>query len=257
MEDFGKVSVVMPAYNSGRFITEAIASVLAQTYSNWELLIVDDASTDATAELLQNFRQDDRIKIFRFSENKGTQFSRNKAIEEASGDFIAFLDADDLWKPEKLYLQLQMMQTNKLPACFSSYELISENGQNLHTKIEALSLLSYQKLQKANYVGNLTGIYDVRQLGKVFAPDLKKRQDWALWLEVIRLGGAMYSIRESLAYYRVRKNSISGNKLEMLRYNYKVYHEILGFSKAKSLLKMCTFLWEQFFVKSRQQIRLD
>lgn len=174
MEDFGKVSVVMPAYNSGRFITEAISSVLAQTYSNWELLIVDDASTDATAELLQNFRQDDRIKIFRFSENKGTQFSRNKAIEEASGDFIAFLDADDLWKPEKLYLQLQMMQTNKLPACFSSYELISENGQNLHTKIEALSLLSYQKLQKANYVGNLTGIYDVRQLGKVFAPDLKK-----------------------------------------------------------------------------------
>ncbi len=257
MKEFGKVSVIMPAFNCEHFIAEAIESVQKQTYQNWELLIVDDASEDGTRKVAENYLSEERISIFYNSTNSGTQHSRNKAIQEASGDFIAFLDADDAWKPEKLQKQLYFMQENQLAACFSSYELMDENGIPSNKKIEALPVLTYEKLLKANYVGNLTGVYSVEKLGKIFAPNIQKRQDWALWLEVIQKGGKMESIAESLAYYRIRKNSISGNKLEMLKYNYQVYNKVLGYSTPKSLIKMLIFLKEQLFIKSKQHKKSD
>ncbi|MBT8295270.1 MAG: glycosyltransferase, partial [Gramella sp.] len=206
-----------------------------------------------TKEIILEFSQnDERIKILENLSNRGTHNARNKGIEAAQGDLIAFLDADDLWKPEKLQKQVKFLREENATACFSSYELISENGEKLNKKIQALPNLTYKKLLKANYVGNLTGIYDVSILGKIYCPEISKRQDWALWLEVIAKGGPMRGIQESLAIYRVRKNSISRNKLEMLKYNFKVYHHILGYNLFASLWKMLVFLNEQFFVKSRQ-----
>lgn len=253
MKDLGLVSVIMPAYNSEDFIAEAIRSVIEQSYHNWELLVIDDYSVDSTREIIQELsRKDDRIRLLSNTTNKGTHHSRNKGIKEAAGDFIAFLDADDLWKPEKLYMQLKLLQKEDIAACFSSYELISENGTELGKKVEALPVLNYKKLLKANYVGNLTGIYSLKKLKKIYCPEIRKRQDWALWLRVIENGGPMEGIQESLAIYRIRKNSISTNKLEMLRYNFTIYHQVLGYGFLKSLWRMLIFLNEQFFVKSRQ-----
>lgn len=255
MEDFGKVSVIMPAYNSGKFIGHAIDSVIAQTYSNWELLIVDDASTDDTSEIIrQKQAYDEIIQFFQHETNLGTQYARNKAIEYASGRFIAFLDADDLWMPEKLEIQLKTMEKEQVAGCFSSYDLINEDGNEIGRKIKALPQLYFQKLLKANYVGNLTGIYDTKKLGKIYCPDIAKRQDWALWLEVIKKGGPLTGIQQSLAKYRLRKDSISNNKLEMLRYNFRVYHQVLGFGYLHSYWRMLIFLKEQFIVKSQQEI---
>lgn len=254
MEEFGPVSVIMPAYNCGDFIGQAIDSVIAQTYTHWELLIVDDASTDNTAEIVrQKKASEERIRFFQHSINLGTQHARNKAIQEGSGRFIAFLDADDLWLPEKLEIQLRIMQKDKVAGCFSSYDLIDEAGRKTGKKIMALPKLSFQKLLKANYVGNLTGIYDSKKIGKIYCPDIAKRQDWALWLEVVKKGGPLIGIGQSLAKYRVRKGSISTNKLEMLKYNFRIYHQVLDYGFFYSYWHMLIFLKEQFFVKSKQE----
>ncbi|MCB7481881.1 glycosyltransferase family 2 protein [Christiangramia sediminis] len=253
MSNKGIVSVIMPAYNSEAFITESIQSVIAQTYSQWELLIVDDASSDSTKKIIEKFSsKDDRIRLLVNSTNSGTHNSRNKGIKAASGQFIAFLDADDQWEPKKLKKQLKVLSKPNVAACFSSYELINEKGEKLNKKIQALPVLHYDKLLKANYVGNLTGIYNVNILGKIYCPEISKRQDWALWLKVIEEGGPIEGIQESLAIYRVRKNSISTNKLEMLKYNFKVYHSILNYGYFQSIWRMLIFLNEQFFVKSKQ-----
>lgn len=253
MKDYGLVSVIMPAYNSEAFITEAIKSVIDQTYQKWELFVIDDHSSDSTRNILEEYsRIDDRIHVLGNTINRGTAYSRNKGIKVAAGDFITFLDADDLWKPEKLKIQLEILQTENIAACFSSYELISENGEQLNKKVQALPVLKYEKLLKANYVGNLTGIYSTTKLGKIYCPEILKRQDWALWLKVIEEGGPMEGIQQPLAIYRIRKNSISTNKLEMLKYNFNVYHQVLGYGFLKSLWRMFIFLNEQFLVKSRQ-----
>ncbi|MDT0689627.1 glycosyltransferase family 2 protein [Salegentibacter sp. F188] len=247
------VSIIMPAYNSAEFITEAILSVQKQTYSNWELLVIDDASKDFTlSKVRTHAKEDPRIKLFENKKNKGTGYSRNKGIKAAKGDFIAFLDADDLWKVNKLEMQLEFMKSNELSVSYSSYERITENGQKRNEIIEALPYLTYEKLLKANYIGNLTGMYDVVQLGKIYAPEVRKRQDWALWLEAIKKGGTAKGLKEPLALYRLRRNSVSGNKLEMLGHNFNIYYRVLGFSFFKSLKYMGIFLKEQLVVKTRQ-----
>lgn len=247
------VSVIMPAFNAEDFIETAVESVIAQTYSNWELFIIDDASTDATFSKAENLeKQDSRIKILQNQNNFGTGISRNNGIKAAQGDFIAFLDADDQWKPKKLQIQLEIMQQQDASVCFSSYLQIDENGNSRNEIIEALTTLTYQKLLKSNYLGNLTGIYSAKKLGKIYAPEIRKRQDWALWLEAVKKGGPALGIQQCLAKYRVRKGSISRNKLEMLKFNFNIYYKILGFNFIKSTGYMLVFLKEHFFVKRKQ-----
>ena len=251
------VSVIMPAFNAEDFIEAAVESVIAQTYSNWELFIIDDASTDATFSKAQKLaKQDFRIKILQNQKNSGTGVSRNKGIKATQGDFIAFLDADDQWKPKKLEIQLEIMQEHKASVCFSSYLQIDENGNSRNEIIEALPTLTYQKLLKSKYLGNLTGIYNVKKLGKIYAPEIRKRQDWALWLEAVKKGGPAIGIQQCLAKYRVRKGSISRNKFEMLKYNFNIYHKILGFDFPKSVGYMLVFLKEHFYVKPKQVKRI-
>lgn len=252
------VSVIMPVFNAQDYVGNAVRSVMAQTYPHWELFIIDDSSSDNSLSISREFSEkDERITVLFNESNQGPGISRNRGIEAAIGNFIAFLDADDLWKPEKLQKQLNFMQEQQVDVCFSSYELISEDGKRLDRMVDALPFLTYQKLLKSNYVGNLTGIYNAKKLGKVYCPEIRKRQDWGMWLAAVRKAGIAKSIKEPLAFYRQRKNSISGNKLEMLRYNFNIYHRVLDFSFLKSVGYMLNFLREHFFVKKRQEKRLD
>ncbi len=247
------VSIVTPSYNSNRFISDTIQSVLDQTHKNWELIIVDDASKDNTCEIVNRFiKNDSRIKLIKLNQNFGAGVARNKAIHEAKGAFIAFLDADDLWKPYKLEKQLEFMETYKLSFTFSSYDQINEKGVLLHKQVKALTVLNYRKLLRCNYVGNLTGIYSVAALGKIYMPKIRKRQDWVLWMRVIEKSGETKGIQESLAYYRIRKDSMSANKINLIKYNYNFYRKGLNFATLKSVFYLILFLVEYFFVKSKQ-----
>ncbi|SHF71270.1 hypothetical protein SAMN05444483_102138 [Salegentibacter echinorum] len=248
------VSVIMPAFNAAGFIEAAVTSVISQSYSNWELFIIEDASNDKTFQIIETLSTEDaRIKILRNNENCGAGVSRNKGIKAARGDYIAFLDADDLWKPKKLEIQLKIMQEQSAAVCFSSYVQIDEQGTSRHELIEALPVLTYKKLLKSNYLGNLTGIYNVEKIGKIYAPNIRKRQDWALWLEALKKDGAAIGVQQPLAEYRVRKGSISRNKFKMLRYNFNIYRQVLKFSFLKSSWWLLIFLKEHFFVKSKQK----
>lgn len=251
------VSIIMPAYNAADYIAESISSVIGQTYSNWELIIIDDASQDDTIHIVEEHaRQEKRIKLHPLPTNQGAGFARNIGIKASKGDFICFLDADDLWIPDKLRVQVEFMQAHDAKVSYSSYDLMDETGKQLGCRITALENLSFDKLLRANYIGNLTGMYNAADLGKIYCPLIRKRQDWGLWLLATRKAGGARGIAQPLAWYRVRRHSISGNKWEMVKYNFRVYRKVLQFSLFKSFYKMIIFLWEQFFVKSRQKVSL-
>lgn len=248
------VSIITAMYNSEAFISESINSVINQTYKNWELLLIDDFSTDKTLQIIQPFLdRNSNIKLIKNNTNQGAGITRNKGIEAANGDYIAFLDGDDVWKSEKLEIQIAFMQNHACDVSFSSYEQIDEEGTALNKLVKALPKLTYSKFLKSNYIGNLTGIYSAKAIGKIEAPNLRKRQDWMLWLAAVKKSGKpALGIQESLAYYRVRKDSMSSNKFNLLKHNYWVYKKGLGFSTLKSLYSMLVFLKEHFFVKSKQ-----
>lgn len=245
-------------FNSEAYISDTINSVLNQTFKNWELLLIDDYSRDKTLDIAKSFAgKHSNILVFENQKNQGAAVSRNKGITEAKGDYITFLDADDLWKPEKLEKQLTFMKAENCDICFSSYELINEKGFPLNKLVKALPVLNYKKLLKSNYIGNLTGIYSTKILGKITTPNLLKRQDWLLWLLALKKSGKpAKGIQESLAYYRVHESSMSSNKWNLVKYNYWVYKKGLGFSTIKSIYCLMVFLVEHFFVKSRQIISI-
>lgn len=257
-EESPLVSVIMPAYNSADFISESIHSVLQQTHQNWELLIIDDASQDNTVSLIKEFETlDSRIRLFQNTTNLGAGITRNLGIKTSQGAYIAFLDSDDLWLPKKLETQLKFMQAHDLSMTYSSYQLIDEQGNDLNKQVVALPKLTFQKLLKSNYVGNLTGIYNVDKLGKIYCPELRKRQDWAMWLTILQKIKSSKGISQPLAKYRIREKSISNNKVGLLKYNYLVYREFLKYSRLKSILKMSVFLKEHFLIKNKQEAPLD
>lgn len=249
----GLVSIITPIYNSSKYIAEAITSVQQQTYTDWEHIIIDDASTDCSAEIVEGFAaKDSRIRFYKHSENKGAAFCRNFATKMATGKYIAFLDSDDLWVPEKLKIQLDFMEYYQCDVSFSSYIQIDKNRQPLHKRIIAKESLSYKKQHSNNYIGNLTGMYNVQKLGKIMAPKIRKRQDWAVWLEAIkRSGKPAMGIQQDLAYYCVRKGSVSSNKWKLVKYNFQFYYRYLNYSWPKSVYFLLIFFWEYFFERPK------
>ena len=240
-------------YNNETVIEETIHSVIRQTYSNWELILVDDASPDRTINKVKALIEiDSRIKLFSHAKNKGAAEARNLGTKMAKGNYIAFLDADDLWKENKLKLQINDLTKGKADVCFGSYELINALSEPLNKKVHALKALTYKKLLKANYIGNLTGIYNCETLGKIYTKDLKKRQDWLLWLEAIkRSKKPAIGIPETIAYYRISEGSLSSNKTNLIKHNFNVYRKGLGFSYIKSSVYLLQFFYEHLFVKTR------
>ena len=232
-----KVSVITPNFNCARFLARTIESVIAQTYKNWEMIIVDDGSTDNSLEIIKKYQQQDpRISFYQMDGNQGPAKARNLAIEKASGRFIAFLDSDDLWHPEKLEAQIFFMQDKKVALSFTFYQLMNEKGEHLNKTIESPLELSYHRLLMSNRIGCLTAIYDTQKLGKVFMPDIRKRQDYGLWLKILRQGITAYGLARTLASYRVREASVSSSKFGLLSYNWELFRRVEGLS-----------VWRSFF----------
>ncbi|NGY36679.1 glycosyltransferase family 2 protein [Flavobacterium sp. XN-5] len=244
------VSIIIPCFNSEKFISETIQSVQNQSYQNWEIIAVDDCSSDATvAIILEMIEKDDRIQLFQFEKNSGTGVARNKGLAIAKGRYISFLDADDLWKPEKLEKQIDFLTENNVPFTFSFYDCIDEEGKPLSKRVEAPLNLSYRELFFCNYIGNLTGIYDVDYFGKIPISAIRKRQDWMLWLTVLKKIKTAQPVPESLAFYRIRENSLSISKFDLIKYNFAVYRRFHGFNFPIAVACMSLFLVVQLFIK--------
>jgi glycosyltransferase involved in cell wall biosynthesis len=244
------VSIITPAYNSEKFIAQTIQSVQNQTYQNWEMIIVDDASSDQTISIITDFtKYDSRIQFFKLDKNSGTGVARNIALSKSKGRYISFLDADDLWKPEKLKTQIDFLTIKNLPLAFSYYDCIDENGKSLKKRVEAPLYLTYRQLFFCNYIGNLTGIYDVNYFGKIAISNNRKRQDWTLWLTILNKIRIAQVIPESLAFYRKRENSISATKLALLQHNFAVYRTFHGFNLVAATFCMVPFLFTQLLIK--------
>jgi len=230
-----KVTVITPLYNSEQFISGAISSVQAQKMSHWEMIVVDDCSTDKCPEIVNSFVEvDSRIKLFRLNDNSGPAVARNFAIKAASGRFIAFLDSDDQWLPDKLEKQIDFMIKNDYAFTYTGYEKITESGEKTGNKVCPASRVAYGDLLKSNQIGCLTAIYDTKRLGKVYMPLIRKRQDYGLWLKILKKIPAAHCLNESLALYRVRNDSVSSNKLEMVKYNWQLYRKVENLSITRS-----------------------
>lgn len=220
------VSIITPLHNAEAFVAETISSVLAQSYQDWELIIVDDVSGDQSVDIVERFlEQDARIKLIRLTENSGAAVARNTGIEAARGRYIAFLDSDDLWLPEKLSTQLAFMQTHGHAFSFSAYERIDEHGKSLG-EVGVPEKVNYRQMLKTSVIGCLTAMYDTHFFGKVYMPLIRKRQDYGLWLKLLRQVDFAYGIQQPLARYRIRRNSISSNKLNTATYNWRLYREV-------------------------------
>jgi glycosyltransferase involved in cell wall biosynthesis len=243
------VSIITPTYNSEKYISETIQSIQAQTHTNWELLITDDCSTDQTIKTVKRFQENDsRIRLYKLEKNQGAGIARNNSIIKATGRYIAFCDSDDQWKPAKLEKQVKFMKTHKLAFTYTSYETINEEGK-LIGKVSSPTNLILQDMLRNNYVGCLTAIYDTEIIGKQLMSDIRKRQDWVLWLKIFKIIKQTKGMSESLALYRDRSNSISSNKAQMIKYTWIVYNKELKFSRSKSFFLMINFIF--FYVKKK------
>jgi teichuronic acid biosynthesis glycosyltransferase TuaG len=227
----------MPAYNAELYIGSAIESVLGQSYQNWELLVVNDASSDKTGSIVAKIVENDsRVMLFTNMTNMGIAYSRNRALENAKGRFIAFLDSDDLWLPEKLTTQLSHMIDRNASIAYSGYTRINEQGRYLGTVTPPI-MITYHDLLKSNYIGNLTGVYDCQNLGKEYFRNFK-HEDYIAWLNLLKRARCAHGIPQELAQYRVYSGSTSSNKFKALGWQWRIYRE----SEELSIVKSCMFM---------------
>lgn len=219
------VSIIMPAYNSGQFIGESIRSVLAQTYKDWELLIADDCSTDNTASIVAAF-DDPRIHYQRNAHNMGAAQTRNNAIRQAKGRYIAFLDSDDLWTPDKLEKQIAFMETNGYAFTFADYQIINEDGSPQNKILHMPVSLSYHQYLRNTAIGCLTVVIDRQQTGDFLMPNIKSSHDMALWLLIMRRGFKAYAFPECVASYRLVSTSNTAKKWKAAQDVWRVYRDL-------------------------------
>lgn len=232
------VSIITPCYNAESTIKETIDSVLSQTYQDWEMIIVDDCSKDSSADIIKAYVEKDcRIIYFKTEKSSGSPTKpRNIAIEYASGRYIAFLDSDDIWLPNKLEEQIKLFETDDVAVVYSNYEKITEDGKRNSRIVIAPNTVNYKELLKGNVIGNLTGIYDTQKAGKVFCQK-QHHEDYLLWLNVLKQGHIAKNTNTVTALYRVREQSVSSNKLKVIRWQWYIYRNILGLN----LLQSCYY----------------
>ncbi|HFD4037848.1 TPA: glycosyltransferase family 2 protein [Vibrio parahaemolyticus] len=233
------VSIIMPSYNSEGTILESIQSVLSQTYKNWELIIVDDRSTDNTWQVIQTYADKyDNIRIYQNKENLGAGASRNFAIKKAKGRFIAFLDSDDLWTEDKLAEQIPFMLENNYPLTYTHYSRF--NSEEELSVVTAPEYTTYKKLMYSNVIGCLTAVYDTQALGKRYMPLIRKRQDMGLWLDILKDTPKAYCLPKPLAKYRM-DSGMTANKFSVLSYQWKFYRDVVGLSLPRSLFTFSVY----------------
>ena len=218
------VSIVMPSYNTAEYIAESIKSVQNQTYTDWELLIVDDCSTDNTDDVVQAFLSDSRIRYIKNETNSGAAISRNRALREAKGKWIAFLDSDDLWHPEKLQRQIAFMEKNGYAFTYTDY-MIKQNGQWIPYVYDGPMVVNRTMMYNYCYFSTITVMYDREKIGLIQIEDLRKNNDYAMWLQIIEKSKC-YRLPECLSYYIKHEGSVSsGSKLKLIKWHYILFNK--------------------------------
>ena len=260
MKDNGLVSVIMPSYNTAKHIGESIESVMNQTYSNWELIIVDDCSTDDTDVVVQGYLSDSRIRFLKNEKNSGAAISRNYALREAKGKWVAFLDSDDVWLPEKLESQIAFMLEKKCGFSYTNYEEMDEDSNPLGVMVTGPKCITQKGMFAYCWVGCLTVMYDTELVGTVQIKDIQKNNDYAMWLQICRKADC-YLLDETLAKYRKRIGSISRHGIwTMMGWHYKMWRSVTECSKLTAVFYTALNLFfgtakKLFYVKRRRSAR--
>ena len=240
------VSVITPTFNSSAFVREALQSVCNQTVQDWEHIVVDDCSQDNTREILrEKAGSEQRLRLFFLNVNCGPAQARNAGISAARGRYIAFLDSDDLWEPDKLALQLQAMQESGTAFVYGAYYRMVE-GSSKKTLIPVPGSIDYQGLLNSTVIATLTAMYDTKKLGRVLMPEIRKRQDYALWLKLLRMTPRAHGVAQPLGTLRKRPGSLSSNKLNSMYYTWRVYRKCESLSMVRSLYHFCNYAWRAF-----------
>lgn len=232
----------MPMYNSERFLRASIESVISQTYRNWELLVIDDFSTDNSYQIAKEYAvKDSRIRVIRNTVKKGMPSApRNIGVQAARGRFIAFLDSDDLWFPQKLEQQLALFKDNRTAIVYSNYEKMDEKGLRSNRIVTAPAHVTYRTLLFGNIIGNLTGIYDSKKVGKVPIKDIH-HEDYVMWLQILKQGYIAKNTDTTLAAYRVSSSSVSADKLIAIKWQWNIYRNIEHLSLLRSALYFSSY----------------
>lgn len=248
-----KVSIIVPVYNAEKYIKQTIDSVLAQSESNWELLLIANGCTDGSEKVIEEYcqkLQDNRIRLICQKNSQGAAQARNKGVLEAKGRYIAYLDADDLWKSEKLKHQLAFMQHTKAAFSFTGYEFADEEGKGMGKVVKVPKQLTYREALKNTTIFTTTVMFDTKKIEKKMLemPQIKS-EDTALWWKVLRNGYTAYGLNENLALYRRQKKTLSSNKLEAIRRIWNLYRQAEGLGRMKSIYYFC--FWAVRAVKRR------
>lgn len=238
----GLVSIIMPVYNNERHLKESIGSVLAQQYTYWELILIDDASTDASYNLIERYaRSEPRIRSIRLEKNSGAAVARNVGLEHALGRYVAFLDADDFWKPEKLSCQLKMMKDDGRAFSFTAIEMIDSSSRLIKGKRPIAAEVDYRFLLSNTVIACSSVVIDRAVVGSFRMPEIRKGQDYATWLSILRGGIRAYGIDRALTSYRVAKGSISSNKFAALKRTWRIYRQQEKLSLLPAVYHFCLY----------------
>lgn len=238
------VSIITPNYNASKYIATTIESVQNQTYTNWELLIVDDCSTDNSVEIIKTFqKEDDRIKLLELPQNAGPAIVRNEGIKQAQGSYLTFIDSDDIWLPNFIETSLKKVKKSE-GFVFASYHRFNEDLEPYYKDFIVPDKVNYAAILKSNSISCLTAFIDIDKLGKFYMPEVLYRQDMGLWLKYLKIIDVAIGIKQPLAIYRIRKKSHSRNKLNLLKHQWKFYRNV---AKLSVLDSMYYFLCWMFF----------
>ena len=242
------VSVIMPVYNTEKYVEEAICSVLSQSYQDWELLVVDDCSTDSSVSIIKRYmEQDRRIHFFQTDSSSGSPVKpRNIGVDAAKGRYIAFLDSDDIWLPDKLQNQIPLFGEGAVAVVFSNYEKMTEEGQCSGRIICAPHCTDYKKLLKGNVIGNVTGVYDTRKVGKIFFQPVH-HEDYILWLSILKKGYVARNTNTVTARYRLRVQSVSSNKWKVLGWQWYIYVHVEHIHYLKAVCLFVCYAYKAFW----------
>jgi teichuronic acid biosynthesis glycosyltransferase TuaG len=240
------VSIITPVYCCEAYIAMTIDSVLAQTHTNWELLLVDDCTTDNSASIIAAYQEkDSRIKYARLPENSGAAVARNAALAQAKGRYIAYLDADDIWLPDKLHRQLTFMTENGAVFSCCDYEKIESDGTPLNKTIHMPKTITYEQLLRNTIIQTVGVIVDTKYVDRslLVMPNVRRGQDSATWLQILRNGVKFTGQNEALAQYRRVPQSLSANKLNAMKRTWYLYRGVEKLSVPKSVWCMMGWAW--------------
>ncbi|MFE4238724.1 glycosyltransferase family 2 protein [Peribacillus butanolivorans] len=236
------VSIITPMFNSEKYIVEAITSVINQSHQNWEMIIIDDCSTDNSKKIVEKYKKEDpRIKLIIQHDNTGVAVARNRGIREAKGKYLAFLDSDDIWPKMKLSKQIEFMEKKNCAFSFTSYEIMNDSGEMTGKVIKVPEKVNYQELLRGNIIGCLTVLIDLDKVSDVKMPNIR-HEDYATWLSILNKNDlSAQGINTPLAYYRKANNSLSSNKFKTISWTWNIYKRHLQMGFVESFYRLFIF----------------